>query len=69
MMVAAEKAEKAVEVDFAQEPVMFLGLRVEQEWADPRLSHQTRDIVLDAATFAFNHSGWLLRLTSIWRSK
>jgi hypothetical protein len=49
-------------------PLTFASLRQQQEWDDPRLSDGMKAIVMDAANYAFVTWGWLLCLTSIFRT-
>lgn len=49
-------------------PLTFASLRQEQEWDDPRLPLELRAIVTEAANFAFVSWGWLVCITSIFRT-
>ena len=45
----------------------FASHRQENEWQDPRLPAILREIVEDAANFAFEEFGWIPVITSIYR--
>lgn len=48
--------------------LLFKSLREEKEWNSGRLSSVLKDIILDAAQYAFNKYGWIFTITSIWRT-
>ena len=48
--------------------ITFASHRQEREWQDERLPQLLRDIVTDAAEYAFDRYGWIFVLTSIFRT-
>lgn len=50
------------------EPITFASARTLQEWESGKVAGMTRVITIDGAVFAADVLGWIVIVTSIWRS-